>query len=121
MEKELVNVLNNQFQTSFEIDNNKSTDMKMNFESDSAYIHFTKALYKSDDLDTVRISIKDLNFVKNQCLNDRYIVFSFEDKMAYHKIINGSKYSTHPVGKYDRYFIEFGDHYFVPTSDLIYF
>ena len=60
MEKELVNVLNNQFQTSLiEIDNNKSTDMKMNFESDSKFIHFTKALYKSDDLDTVRISIKD--------------------------------------------------------------
>ena len=119
MDKEILNVLNKYFDTSFII-NNKSPDINIYFESDSKYIHVNKSLYNSNDLDTVRILIKDVEYMKNNHSNEKYIAFSFYDKIGIHKITNNYNYLTEPIGKFDKYFIEFGDHYYVPTSDLIY-
>lgn len=120
MNKEILNILNKYFDTSFIINNNKSSDINIYFESDSKYIHFNKSLYNSNDLDTVRILIKDVEYIKSKHTNEKYIVFSFFDKIGFHKIINDYNYLTNPIGKFDKYFIEFGDHNYIPTSDLIY-
>ena len=119
MNKEILKVLNKYFDTSFII-KFESSAVNIYFESDSKYIHFNKSLYNSNDLDTVRISIKDVEYIKSKHTNEKYIVFSFLDKIGFHKIINDNKYSTIPIGKFDRFFIEFGDHYYLPTADLIY-
>ena len=54
MNKEILNVLNKYFDTSFII-KFESSAVNIYFESDSKYIHFNKSSYNSNDLDTVRI------------------------------------------------------------------
>ena len=118
IEEELLNVLNTEFSTSLKIMHANLSATNVNLTSDSTYIHFTKSLCESTDFDTVKVKISDVNTAIGSKSDVKYLIFAFCDKWGYHRVIDGYKYSTEQVGRFDRYFVEFGDHYFIPISDL---
>ena len=115
---ELLNVLNAEFKTILKMDHVNHSKTTINFKSQSTYIHFIKADCESTDFDTVKMKIADINTVIGSKSDVKYLIFAFYDKWGYHRVIDGYKYSTEQVGRVDRYFVEFGDHYFIPISDL---
>lgn len=118
IQDELLNVLNTEFSTTLKIDSLNQSRTTINLISDSTYIHFTKADCESTDFDTVKVKISDVNTAIGSKSGVKYLIFAFYDKWGYHRVIDGYKYSTEQVGRFDRYFVEFGDHYFIPISDL---
>ena len=51
--------------------------------------------------------------------NRVYLVFQFKDAVAHFELTKTYQYHHTPHGKTNRYFMEFGDYYFIPVRDMI--
>ena len=125
-ESKILNSLRNTIDSKLEREPmNYASNTTFDYLSDNnTFVYYIHRKCKMEAFDTTMIhsaKVKFCSIVIRDSKNSVYLVFRFLDKLAYFQLLPNYDYNTNPYGKTDRYFMEFGDYYYIPISDLVVF